>query len=167
MKLPWPESVTVISTADLEESPHVYSTHHRSLPGLWAMFRRAFPNHHTEAVRTLPIAVYLLNTAPTPFPTRDRRAALFNLVCSMLGYTEGQSTQTLILTRKAEEHYAIRENSSLTGGTSEKSSRRNNSPTPNNQQAHEKHHSHSHDGQVLSTTKRRTSPGHYQRRSNP
>lgn len=105
----WPESVKVISTADLEESPHLYSTHYRSIPGLWGMLRKAFPNHMTEALSAFTLAVSILSRTPAlSSRITDRRAILFNLTCCILGYTDGQSTQTLILTEKA---HAIRKNS--------------------------------------------------------
>jgi hypothetical protein len=105
----WPTSVPVISTADLEENPHLYSTHYRSLPGLWGMFRKIFPLHHQDAISILPLAVATISRIPAlSSRSKDRKVILFNLTCSLLGYTEGQSHQTLLLTERA---YAIRANS--------------------------------------------------------
>lgn len=144
----WPESVTVIDADSLESHPHLYSTHHQSLPGLWAMFRKVFPDplEHQQAIQALPIAVYLLNTAPTTFSSRNRRVVLYNLVCSMLGYTEGQSSQILLLTEKA---HAIRTNYCSPRGTSTQTTGRDNQVYTEDQQAHEKYNPHSHDGEVL------------------
>lgn len=158
--------MTVIDADSLESHPHLYSTHHQSIPGLWAMFLKAFPRPmHQHAINALPLASHLISSSPIALSSRDRKVVLYNLVCSMLGYTEGQSTQTLLLTEKAIKlQHAIRKNSCPPRGTSTQTTGRNNQRHTTNQQAHEEHNPHTHDGQVLSNQPQNTIKRHSPRR---
>lgn len=150
----WPECVPVIDSVELEVYPHVYSTHPQSIPGLWAMFRKTFPKSliSQHIVPALALAVHTLHALPPNHPLRlssrntERRAELFNLTCSILGYTDGQDTQTL---QQMELAHARRTHCSslrppIKNHTQHKSPR--NTAV---QSTHEECHTHSDDGQVL------------------
>jgi hypothetical protein len=150
----WPECVPVIDPAELEVYPHHYSTHPQSIPGLWAMFRKVFPKSLISSylIPALSLAVHTDLGIPTNSPFRlssrstERRAALFNLTCSILGYTDGQSSLTLQLTEIA---HARRTHCSSIRPTNPHRPRRRSARNPAVQSTHEECHTHSDDGQVL------------------
>jgi hypothetical protein len=87
----WPEELPILSQELLEEFPYRYSNISSSYPGVWGILRKLFPNHTTEA-----IATYISIFAHRPFLSRSiGRASMINLTICLLGYTEGQDTQTL------------------------------------------------------------------------
>ena len=158
----WPEYVTVIDPTHLESHPHVYSTHPQSIPGIWAMFRKEFHKSlMPDILSCFVLAVYVLaRQSPSPRST-ERRAALDNLTCSILGYTDGQSTQTLQLT---EITHASRKNSSLTGPPDKKNPRQQSQGNTTDQSTHEECDTHTHDGQILPIRSRNPSRRHRPRR---
>lgn len=150
----WPEYVPVIDPVELEVYPHHYSTHPQSIPGLWAMFRKTFPKSliSQHVVPALALAVHTLHAQSLPHPLRlssrntERRAELFNLTCSIIGYTYGQSTFTLQLTEIA---HARRTHCSSLRPPIKNRTRHKSPRNPAIQSSHEECHAHSDDGQVL------------------
>jgi hypothetical protein len=98
----WPTSVPVIDQQELDEFPYRYSRISRHYSGAWGILYQIFPNHIRQA-----IDAYILIFTASPFLSRSiGRAMMINLTLCQLGYTEGQSQDTLQLFLQLKETYA-------------------------------------------------------------
>jgi len=98
----WPTEVPILSADDIYGHPH-------SKPiGVWII--DIFERPEQELVIGLFAQVHnrtLQHTSPAlSSRSNERRASLFNITMSLLGYTEGQSEYIRIQSERIEDQYA-------------------------------------------------------------